>query len=87
VPRGNVLHTHLCPWQCTPPPPGAPAGSAAVTVYGENWTAEKQTITMATTFSEWVAGSDAHLTAEVLSALAPLVARLSQAVNLPAPTF
>ena len=45
--------------------PRPPAGSSLVTVYGENWTAEKQTVTMATTFSEWVAGSDAHMTAEM----------------------
>jgi len=40
--------------------PRPPAGSSLVTVYAENWTAEKQTVTMATTFSKWVAGNDTH---------------------------
>jgi hypothetical protein len=53
-----------------------PAGTSQVTVYGENWSAEKQTITMATTFSEWVAGRDANMTAETAQCIgAPLVAR------------
>jgi len=45
--------------------PRQPAGKSSVTVYAENWSAERQTVAMASTFIEWVAGSDAHMTAEM----------------------
>jgi hypothetical protein len=56
APHNNHLPGH---GNAPPPAPRWPAGNALVTVYGENWTAEKQTLTMQTTFSEWVADSGA----------------------------